>query len=90
VHHPLAYETGVSPEQAQLLWDSEKAALAASAAFRHQPSTARLLQEDTTCRRTCHRGGARTDRAEPATGSQDGTLRMISVGAIVRARASTC
>jgi len=85
VHHPLAYETGVTPEQAQLLWESEKQALAAAAGVVcTSASTARLLQEDYEVpleRITTAPPG--TDRAEPAKGSNDGTLRMISVGAIV-------
>jgi len=85
VHHPLAYETGVAPEQAQLLWESEKKALAAAACVVcTSASTARLLQEDYEVPpeliTTAPPG---TDRAAPATGSSDGTLRMISVGAIV-------
>ena len=85
VHHPLAYETGVAPEQAQMLWESEMTALAAAAHIVvTSAATARLLQEDYEVRpeliTTAPPG---TDRAKPATGSADGILRMISVGAIV-------
>ena len=85
VHHPLAYETGIAPEQAQILWESEKTALAAAAhVIVTSPATSRLLQEDYEVPPeliTIAQPG--TDRAEPATGSRDGTLQMISVGAIV-------
>ena len=85
VHHPLAYETGVTLEQAQGLWESEKTALAAAAGVVcTSASTARLLQEDyEVLPELITTAPPGTDRAEPAKGSSDGILRMISVGAIV-------
>lgn len=85
VHHPLAYETGVTPERAQALWESEKAALAAAHhVIATSPATAGLLQEDYEVpSEAITVAPPGTDRAAPATGSQDDTLQMISVGAIV-------
>lgn len=86
VHHPLAFETGVTPADADLLLKSERAALAFT---RHvivtSPSTAQLLADsyDVDLEHiTVAPPG--TDRASaPASGSSDGIVRLLSVGAIV-------
>jgi glycosyltransferase involved in cell wall biosynthesis len=86
VHHPLALETGVSEQEARALRASERAALAATrAVIVTSPPTARLLVVDygvPTERITVALPG--TDRGEPAPGSSDGTVRLVSVGAIVK------
>lgn len=47
VHHPLALETGLSPEQREALLRSERSALASTrAAIVTSPSTARILARD--------------------------------------------
>jgi glycosyltransferase involved in cell wall biosynthesis len=85
VHHPLAYETGVAPEQAQALYESEKQALAAAASvIVTSPSTSWLLQEEYEVPpEVITVAPPGTDRAAPAVGSSDGTLQLISVGSIV-------
>jgi glycosyltransferase involved in cell wall biosynthesis len=85
VHHPLALETGIAPDAAKKLHDSERAALAAArAVIVTSPSTATLLAEDydvppelitVAC--------PGTDRGAPAPGSTDGIVRLIAVGSVV-------
>ena len=85
VHHPLAFETGLPPADAEALMKSERDALAlAHGVIVTSPSTATLLTEDydvpldlitVAC--------PGTDRGPMARGSADGTLRLISVGAVV-------
>ena len=86
VHHPLAFETGLVPADAEVLLESERAALAAT---RHvivtSPSIARLLADtydvDPEHITVAPPG---TDRAAaPAPGSSDGIVRLVSVGAIL-------
>jgi glycosyltransferase involved in cell wall biosynthesis len=85
VHHPLALETGLSPADADRLFESERKALAAArAVIVTSPSTGERLNEDYNVpweRITVAPPG--TDRGTPATGSTDGTLRLLSVGAVV-------
>lgn len=86
VHHPLAFETGVSAADAEKLLASERRALAAT---RHvvvtSPTTAHLMSDSFDVppeRITVAPPG--TDRpAAPAPGSRDGIVRLVSVGAIV-------
>jgi glycosyltransferase involved in cell wall biosynthesis len=85
VHHPLALETGLAAAEVQALQKSETEALAAArAVVVTSPSTAELLLDSydvpgelitTAC--------PGTDRAAAAKGSSDGTVRLLSVGAIV-------
>ena len=85
VHHPLAFETGLPPAEAEALMKSERDTLALThGVIVTSPSTATLLTEDydvpldlitVAC--------PGTDRGPMARGSADGTLRLISVGAVV-------
>jgi glycosyltransferase involved in cell wall biosynthesis len=85
VHHPLALETGLTPEQAEVLFKSERDALSCvRGVVVTSPSTAAILTEDydvplelitVAC--------PGTDRGTMASGSSDGTIRLLSVGAVV-------
>jgi glycosyltransferase involved in cell wall biosynthesis len=85
VHHPLAFESGLSAAQAERLRVSERAALAsARGVIVTSATTARLL--------TAEYGVAAdriivacpgTDPVPPARGSSDGVIRLLAVGAIV-------
>jgi glycosyltransferase involved in cell wall biosynthesis len=85
VHHPLAMESGLSAEQSDLLRASERAALAAtSQVIVTSAATARYLVADYGVpaeRITVAPPG--TDPAPMAQGSQDGIVRLLSVGAVV-------
>ena len=85
VHHPLALETGLSPDDAEKLFESERTALAAArSVITTSPSTGRWLVEDYDVppeNLTVAPPG--TDRGAPAMGSTDGTVRLLSVGAVV-------
>lgn len=85
VHHPLALETGLSPADARKLFESEcKALAAARSVIVTSRATAKRLNADYDVspeRITVAPPG--TDRAAPARGTSDGTLRLLSVGAIV-------
>jgi glycosyltransferase involved in cell wall biosynthesis len=85
VHHPLALEHGLLPEQAEALRASERAALAAvQGVVVTSAATARLVAADYGVpaeRITVARPGS--DPAPQAQGSNDGTVRLLSVGAIV-------
>ncbi len=85
VHHPLALEWGLSPAQAEALRASERAALAAvNSVVVTSAATARLVASDYGVpaeRITVARPGS--DPAPLAQGSQDGVVRLLSVGAIV-------
>ncbi len=85
IHHPLALETGLTPEQADILRASEKAALAAS---KHvvvtSQATARQLTADYAVpedKITVARPG--NDIVASVAGSRDGIVRILSVGAVV-------
>ena len=85
VHHPLALETGLTPAQADILRRSEQAALAAA---KHvivtSPATAKLLSTEydvAADKITTVRPG--NEPAPFAPGSQDGVVRLLSVGALV-------
>jgi glycosyltransferase involved in cell wall biosynthesis len=85
VHHPLALETGLAPADAEALKTSERKALeAARGVIVSSPSTATLLTDDydvppdiitVAC--------PGTDGGETAKGSQDGIVRLLSVGSVV-------
>ena len=85
VHHPLAFETGLAPADAEALMKSEHEALAcARGVIVSSPSTATLLTEEYDVPLelvSVVRPG--TDRGTMARGSSDGTLRLVSVGAVV-------
>ncbi len=85
VHHPLALESGLSRSEADALRTSERDALAAAqAVIVTSPSTARIVAAEFGVppdRISVAPPG--TDRSAPAQGSSDGTVRLLSVGAIV-------
>jgi glycosyltransferase involved in cell wall biosynthesis len=85
VHHPLALEWGLSVKQADALRASERAALAAvQGIVVTSAATARLVASDYGVpaeRITVARPGS--DPARMSQGSQDGVVRLLSVGAIV-------
>jgi len=85
VHHPLALEAGLSVEQAGALQASERAALAAvQGVVVTSAATARLVAAYygvSADRITVARPGS--DPALLAEGSQDGVVRLLSVGAVV-------
>jgi glycosyltransferase involved in cell wall biosynthesis len=85
VHHPLALETGLTPDDAKALRASEYDALAAvRGVVVNSPSTSQLLIDDYDVppdRITIALPG--TDRGESAPGSRDGIVRLVSVGAVV-------
>jgi len=85
VHHPLAMESGLSAGQSDLLRASERAALAATThIIVTSAATARYLVADYAVpaeRITVACPGS--DPAPMAQGSQDGIVRLLSIGAIV-------
>jgi glycosyltransferase involved in cell wall biosynthesis len=85
VHHPLAFETGLSDRQAQALLASERAALASThRVVATSAWTADLLVERfgvTGDRLSAILPG--TDRFPVALGSDGGPLHLLSVGAIM-------
>jgi glycosyltransferase involved in cell wall biosynthesis len=85
VHHPLALETGLSPADADKLFESERRALATGRAIiATSPSTGQRLSEHYNVpRKSITVAPPGTDRGTPAKGSTDGTMRLLSVGAVV-------
>ncbi len=85
VHHPLALEWGLSVKQADTLRASEQAALAAvQGVVVTSAATAKLVASDYGVPAECiavARPGS--DPALMSQGSQDGVVRLLSVGAIV-------
>jgi glycosyltransferase involved in cell wall biosynthesis len=85
VHHPLALEWGLSVKQADALRASERAALAAvRGVVVTSAATAQLVASDYGVpaeRITVARPGS--DPAPLSQGSQDGVVRLLSVGAVV-------
>ena len=85
VHHPLALEWGLSAAQAEGLRASERAALAAvQGVIVTSAATARLVASDYAVpakRIVVAKPGS--DPAPLAQGSQDGIVRLLSVGAVV-------
>ena len=85
VHHPLALETGVPPDEAKALQASERAALASThGVIVTSAPTKRVLAADygvAADRIIVAPPG--TDRGEAAPGSSDGIVRLLSVGAVV-------
>ena len=86
VHHPLALESGLSAAQADEFRASERAALAAARrVVVTSATTARLLAADygvPADRIVVACPG--TDPAPAAHGSNDGIVRLLAVGAVVR------
>jgi len=86
VHHPLALESGLAPEQAQALRDSERAALAAAShVVVTSAATRRLLVADYgVAEDTITVAVPGIDRAgAPARRPSGGTVNLLSVGAVV-------
>jgi glycosyltransferase involved in cell wall biosynthesis len=85
VHHPLALESGLSAEQADMLRASERTALAAAVrVVATSATTARHLSADygvAADRIVVARPG--NDAAAAARGGDDGIVRLLSVGALV-------
>lgn len=85
VHHPLAMESSLSVARAGQLRASERAALATvHGVIVTSAETARLLTADygvPAARIAVARPGS--DPVAPAPGSQDGIVRLLSVGAVV-------
>ena len=85
VHHPLALETGVGPAEAETLRNSERRALAATrGVVVTSEATARILTADfavPAARITVARPG--NDAVTAAHRDGDGTVRLLSVGAVV-------
>lgn len=86
VHHPLALESGLTPDQAARLCDTERAALAAArAVVVTSAATARLLVADYGVppdKITVAPPG--TDRVAPANRSgRNGPVALLAVGALV-------
>ena len=85
VHHPLALETGLSPEQSEALRASERGALSfAGHVIATSAATARLLAADLgvpSGRLTVVRPG--TDRVTVAARENRGTVSLLSVGSVV-------
>jgi len=85
VHHPLALEAGLSMQQANILRSCERAALiAARLVIANSAETARHLTNDygvAADRIVIACPG--TDPAPMASGSRDGLVRLLSVGALV-------
>ena len=85
VHHPLALETGLAPEESVRLELSERAALAST---RCVVATSRwttdvLISRFGVAMERMAMVLPGTDPAPFSTGSDDGPLRLISVGAVV-------
>jgi glycosyltransferase involved in cell wall biosynthesis len=85
VHHPLALESGLSPDEGDALRKSEREALAAAHAIVVvSPSTGTTLADEYDVPpelMTVAVPG--TDPADAAKGSSDGILRMLAVGSVV-------
>ena len=85
VHHPLALETGLTPEEAAALRDSERRALSFThAVVANSPATARALQADygvPADRITVAPPG--TDRAPAIERHHSGPVALLAVGAVV-------
>ncbi len=87
VHHPLALETGVAPDEAEQLRESERAALACTrAVVVNSPATARTLVPTTTFRRTASPSRRRA-RIVPLRGA---AKRHIDCGRVARRRRAWC
>ena len=86
VHHPLATESGLTAQQSEDLRTSERAALAAArGVIVTSNATARQLVADYGVPRDCitvARPG--NDPVAMSQGSRDGTVHLLSVGAVVR------
>lgn len=85
VHHPLALETGLSSADALKLFESEYKALAAARSIivTSQATAKRLIADYDVSSDRITVAPPGTDRAAAAKGSSDGTLRLLSVGAVV-------
>ena len=85
VHHPLALETGLAPADAEALRKTERDALAAARGIvAVSPAIGQLLTDEyDVLLEAITVVVPGTDRAESAKGSQDGIVRLVSVGSVV-------
>jgi len=85
VHHPLALETGLSRADVDKFFESERTALAAAhSVIVTSPYIGERLSEDYDVPpESITVAPPGTDRGTPANGSTDGTVRLLSVGAVV-------
>jgi len=85
VHHPLACETGLTPDTAARLCESERAALAAAhrVIATSEPTAELLVDQFDVPRERLLVIPPGTDPMPLATGSDSGRLRLLSVAAIV-------
>jgi glycosyltransferase involved in cell wall biosynthesis len=85
VHHPLALETGLAPDRADTLRDSERAALAATAqVITVSATTAAILTNDYGIEKPRIKVvPPGTDPAPPARGNSDGVVSLLAVGSVV-------
>jgi glycosyltransferase involved in cell wall biosynthesis len=85
VHHPLALETGLTPERADALKESERAALAATAhVITVSATTAALLTNEYGIEKPRIKVvPPGTDPAPFARGSTDGVVSLLAVGSVV-------
>jgi len=85
VHQPLALESGLDTAQSDLFRESERAALAAAArVVVTSEATGRIMIADYGVRSdriSVVRPG--NDRVPPARGSNDGVVRLLSIGSVV-------
>jgi glycosyltransferase involved in cell wall biosynthesis len=85
VHHPLALETGVTPDDAVVLRESERAALACTrGVIVTSPATGRTLASEfgvAAARITVAEPG--TDRVALVRRKQTGAIALLAVGAVV-------
>ena len=85
VHQPLALEAGLDTTQADAFRDSERAALATAArVVVTSESTARIVIADYDVPSRRFSGGRPgNDPVPPALGSNDGVVRLLSIGSVV-------
>ena len=84
VHHPLALETGVAPDEVAALRDSERKALShARAVIVNSPATARALADYGVPAARITVAPPGTDRATAVPRNHSGPVALLAVGSIV-------